>query len=136
MKKIIQLVSFLALAFVFGGVSANAQAPTTKVDADIPFDFVVGDKAFPAGKYVLRITPNSSGAQLLEVRNENREIVYRGLIAKNGDQNTSRSELKFDRIAGRAVLSGIVTAEDGYSVVSSDSARFVAGKRTSESTKN
>ena len=43
MKKIIQLVSFLGLALIFGGITANAQA-VTKVDAKIPFDFVVGDR--------------------------------------------------------------------------------------------
>ena len=37
MKKIIQFVSFLTFALILGGVTANAQSATTKVDADIPF---------------------------------------------------------------------------------------------------
>ena len=136
MKKIIQFVSFLSFALILSGATANAQSATTKVDADIPFDFVVGDRAMPAGKYVLRISPNTTGARVLEVRAENNEVVFTGLIATSGERNSSRSELKFDRIGGQAVLSRIVTNENGYTIGTSDNTRLIAGKRKAESANN
>ena len=136
MKNIIRLVSFLSFALLLGGVTANAQSSTTKVDADIPFDFVVGDRSMPAGKYVLRISPNSTTVKVLEVRDKDNEIVYSGLITTSGDRNSSRTELKFDRIAGQAVLAGIVTAQNGYEVGTSESVKLIAGKRKTEAVTN
>ena len=49
MKKIIQIVSFLALVFVMAGADVQAQR-TTKIDATIPYDFAIGDDQFEAGK--------------------------------------------------------------------------------------
>lgn len=134
MRKIIQVVSFLGLALILGGASANAQGSTTNVDANIPFDFVVGNKSLSAGSYVLRISTSLSGAQLLEVRNDKNDTVYTGLLSLKGDRNRSASELKFDRVAGRAVLSRIITADAGYSVATGENARLIASKRKNRDT--
>ncbi len=45
MKKNIQSISFIGLAFIFGGVTANAQLLGTTLIADIPFDFTIGNKS-------------------------------------------------------------------------------------------
>ena len=125
MKKIIQLVSLLGLALIFGGVTANAQA-VTNVDAKIPFDFVVGDKTLPAGNYVLRITNTPSSAQRLEIRDSAQDTLHTVLMFTNGDRNKVRAELIFDRVFGKAVLTKIITAEVGYSLPRSESAKLVA----------
>jgi len=125
MKKIIQLVSFLGLALTLGGVSANAQA-VTNVDAKIPFDFVVGDKTLPSGTYVLRIISTPSSSQRLEIRDSEQDILHTVLMFTNGDRNQERAELTFDRVSGKAVLTKIVTAEAGYSLPRSESAKLVA----------
>lgn len=136
MKKIIQLVSFLGLALIFGGVTANAQA-VTKVDAKIPFDFVVGDRSLPAGDYVVRITDTSSGSQVLEIRDSNREILFTALMQENGDRTKQRAELIFDRTSGNAVLAKIVTTDAGYSVSKAESAnRIASGGKTSTAVRN
>ena len=62
MKKLIQIVSFIALVFVIAGADLHAQR-TTKIDASIPYDFAIGDEQFEAGKYVMRVTRSTSGAQ-------------------------------------------------------------------------
>jgi len=49
LKAITMLVSIIALAFMTAVVS-NAQSRSTKLRANIPFDFVVGDKVFKAFK--------------------------------------------------------------------------------------
>jgi len=115
MKKIIQTVSFLALAFIFGGVTANAQT-STKIDANVSFDFIVGDQYLSAGEYVIRVSPSAGGVKNVEVRSKSGEIVFMGLVLPNGDTGRGRSELVFDRTEGRAVLTKILTEGAGYSV--------------------
>lgn len=126
MRKFIQTVSFLGLALILGGLSANAQSSTTKLDADVPFDFVVGNKTFSSGKYVLRISKAPTGVQLLDVRNAEGEILYLGLLSTNGERNPNAAELKFDRTSGQAVLARIVTADGGYSVAKESSGKLIA----------
>ena len=60
MHKLIRLFSILSFAVIFGGVAANAQS-VTKVEADIPFAFSVGDTGLAAGKYEIRVTSSSAG---------------------------------------------------------------------------
>lgn len=129
MKRFIQAVSFLGLAFVFGGVSANAQSNVTRVDANIPFDFMVGDKQFSAGKYVLRITQTTVGAKGLEILNENREMVYNGFLINNGDRAKDAAELNFDRSNGVASLARIITENGGYSMPESGRATQIASRK-------
>ena len=125
MKKIIQLVSFLGLALIFGGITANAQA-VTKVDAKIPFDFVVGNRSLPAGDYVVRITDTSSGSQVLEIRDSKREVLFTALMQENGDRTKQRAELIFDRTSGNAVLAKIVTMDAGYNVAQVEAGTRIA----------
>ena len=132
MRKVIQFISFLGLVLVFGGVSANAQR-VTNVDANVPFDFVIGDRSLPAGEYVLRIVSTPGGAQRLEVSNQDREVVYKALMMTNGDRNKFRSELVFDRSSGQAVLAKILTEDVGYSLPQPRSEKLIARGRGSSS---
>ena len=75
MKRIIQIVSFLAFAVAFANVEANAQAFGKRFEADVSFDFVIGEEVFPAGKYYLRVAGNPNGPGFLEVRDAERDIV-------------------------------------------------------------
>ena len=120
MKTIIQTVSFLALALVFGGITASAQN-TTRIDANVPFDFIMGDHYFSAGEYVIRVIGVSSGGpRQVELRSKVGEIVYTALVMPNGDRGDGRSELVFDRTGDRAVLTKILTESSGYSVPAVD----------------
>ena len=125
MKKIIQTVSFLALAFVFGGITASAQS-ATKIDAKVPFDFIVGDRYFAAGEYVIRIGSSPAGAKQVEVRDKAGEAVYTLLAFDNGDTGRGRSELVFDRTDGKAVLTKILTEDAGYNVPVVDASKLGA----------
>jgi hypothetical protein len=59
LRAVTMLVSIIALAFATA-VASNAQARARKIKADIPFDFVVGDKTLAAGEYLLgQITSGS-----------------------------------------------------------------------------
>jgi hypothetical protein len=125
MKKFIQAASFLALALVFGSVAANAQS-ATKIDANVPFDFVIGNQYLKAGQYVIRIAGTPSGAKHVELRDKEGNIVYNALAVTNGDRGEGRSELVFDRTDGRTVLTKILTEDVGYSVPAADISKLVA----------
>lgn len=127
MKKVILTLSFLSLALAFVFTSANAQL-ATKIDADIPFDFVVGDKAFAAGKYVIRLRRTPSGAEQLEMRDSNNRVVYEAFAMPNGDPADKKPELIFDRSAGQAVLAKIRTEDKGFSVAVEKPATVIAAK--------
>jgi hypothetical protein len=49
--------AFLILAVLLAATAVRAQE--TKVRANIPFDFIVGDRAYPAGQYSLNSLPGN-----------------------------------------------------------------------------
>ena len=115
MKKFIYTVSFLAVMLIFGGTSASAQL-VTRIDANIPFDFAIGGETFEAGKYVMRIRKNNTGAEKLEVRDAKNRVVYEAFMLQNGDSTLKDPELIFDRIGGQAVLAKIRLENMGLGV--------------------
>ena len=132
MKKVIYIVSFLVMVLAFGGVAANAQS-ATKIDANIPFDFVVGDKVLSAGKYVIRLRRAPSGAQAMEVRNSDNKVVYDAFALENGDRGKDKAELVFDKSNGQATLAKIRTEGKGFTVPVEKSADVIAAKERKKS---
>ena len=135
MKKFIYTVSFLAVMLIFGGTSASAQL-VTKIDANIPFDFAIGGETFGAGKYVMRIRRNNTGAEQLEVRHAKNRVVYEAFMLQNGDATLKEPELIFDRIGGQAVLAkirlenmglGIPTDKDANLTLASKERKRIGG---------
>ncbi len=130
MKKFIQRLSFIAfvLVLVLGGVAASAQGGRN-FDANIPFDFSIGSKTLPAGKYIIRLAGDANGPGYLEVRSEKREIVYSGLAAPNGERLTDSAELRFAQVSGQAELAMIVSERSGHSISGSRRAKLVAASK-------
>ena len=137
MKKFIRAVSFLGLALIFGNTATNAQSNVTRVDADIPFDFVVGDEQISAGKYVMRISSSSAGAKIVTIVNADRELVATVLVSHNGDRSKTSAELVFDRSAGVPVLAKIITDNGGYSMpTSAETTQLTSLKKAANDTVN
>jgi hypothetical protein len=65
LKNFTMLALVVGLALATALVSANAQS-TSIVRANIPFDFIVGDKTLPAGKYT--VNSAASDGQALNIR--------------------------------------------------------------------
>lgn len=131
MKKIIQIVSFLALVFVMAGADVNAQG-LTKIDANIPYDFAIGDQQFEAGKYVLRIRRVAGGSSLAELRDSRHRIVYEGFVLDSGNTGNGKANLVFDRSSSMARLTQIRTGEKGFAInesAGSDRVTNVASKK-------
>ena len=115
MKKIIQIVSFLALVFVIAGADIHAQR-TTRIDASIPYDFAIGDEQFEAGKYVMRVTRSTSGASVAQLRDSKYRVVYEGFLLDSGDTGNGKANLVFDRGGSIARLTQIRTGDKGFSI--------------------
>jgi hypothetical protein len=65
LKGFSMLVLIMALALATAAANANAQT-SNKVVADIPFEFSVGYKTMPAGKYAVRAANNQGNALMIQ----------------------------------------------------------------------
>src|SRR5580765_1913115 len=102
--------AFLGLGLLLAVSAAQAQEP--RVKANIPFDFVVGDRVMPAGEYQVNEMGASGGviAILSDDRKAN-ALVLTSACETSGRSNSSK--LVFHAIGGRYFLSQVWT--QGYS---------------------
>ena len=114
MKKFIYTVSFMAIALA-ASTTASAQS-ATRIDADIPFAFAVGDEVLESGKYVMRLRKNASGADSLEIRDAKNRVVYEAFALQNGDSSLKNANLVFENIDGQRVLAKIRLSNKGFAV--------------------
>jgi hypothetical protein len=115
MHKLIRLFSILSLAVVFGAVSANAQT-ITKVDADIPFAFTVGNTGLAAGKYNIKVVSNTAGTATVRISQKDGSGSWTTLGLINGDVATGSAALVFDRYGDERVLRQIATSNNAVAI--------------------
>ena len=115
MKKFIYAISFLAIALTLGSPSAAAQT-ATRIEADIPFAFAVGDEVLESGKYVMRLRRASGDAETLEIRDAKNRIVYEAFVLQNGDVSLNEAKLLFNNVDGQRVLANIRLQNKGFNV--------------------
>jgi len=80
-----------------------ARAQQTGIKADVPFDFVAGDRAYPAGEYILSEALSNSGV----IRIENVQEVSGAFAPTNPCSKAMPSKdtkLVFHRMGGRYFL--------------------------------
>jgi hypothetical protein len=100
---------FILFALTVILIVPAARAQQKGVKADVPFDFIVGDRAYPAGEYILRAALNSGGI----IRIENVQEVSAVFAPSNSCENSKAStetKLVFHRMAGRYFLYQVWTA--------------------------
>jgi len=89
---------------MFFVASAHAQYESTRMSANIPFEFTVGSTALPAGQYEFVRT----GDNIYLVRDENGRSLFTLASAPiDGDRRSGTSSLKFVTVNGRHFLSQI-----------------------------
>jgi len=94
----------LALMLVSTG-AALAQLASSRITAQVPFGFVVGDKAVPAGEWTVSSGPMSGG---LLIQNRDASIGLLSLPQKDESKKPAGScALVFHRYNNRYFLSGI-----------------------------
>ncbi len=113
MKKQALTVLSMASLFVLLAVgSAYADTNTAKIRADIPFDFIVGNKTHPAGSYAVEYT-NPQGVFLIHIgEDETRRIVLwsNTVPAQSIEENSPK--LLFNRYGDQYFLAQVCTGRD------------------------
>jgi hypothetical protein len=105
MKNLRSVLFVLAVLLL----ASTTQAQQNAVKADVPFDFTVGDRAYPAGEYTLRAALQDAGIMRLD----NTQEPLAGFIPSNSCSSAEPSKetkLVFHRIGNRYFLYQIWTA--------------------------
>jgi hypothetical protein len=100
------LVSLIAGLLVWGSF-ATAQSNFTLTNgavADVPFDFTVGNQAFPSGQYVVQVDFEK---QVVVIRNDDRKV--RIFLSKNDErrQASPKTQLVFHHIGDHFFLNAV-----------------------------
>lgn len=131
MKRLIQICSVLCLVMAFSFISANAQT-TTKLKADVPFDFNAGGKQYKAGRYNLRISGARTGA-VIHIMDPENKVLDTMLASVSSNTADGESVLVFNNYEGERFLSGIATGEGSIKIARSNTERQIAsGKKRAE----
>jgi hypothetical protein len=105
-RQAFSLISLLSLLLVAG----SAIAQTVHVRANIPFNFAVGSKTFPAGTYdVGTIDHHDSKVLLLQARDGNASMMLNSNAAENLTP-ADKTKLVFNQYGNRYFLSQIWVA--------------------------
>jgi hypothetical protein len=105
-KHIAWLLPILLAIFALTPVSTNAQSPNG-VRADVPFDFIVGDKTFAAGRIIVNgQTGTATGPLSISNRDRNEHVLRMATpVMKN---NTSeQAKLVFHKYGAQYFLAEV-----------------------------
>jgi hypothetical protein len=89
-------------------LATAAQAQTTNVKASIPFDFVVGDHAYPAGEYTVKSMNQSSAAIRIDNADESKKGITLSSVCQKR-QRATQTTLVFQRMGNNYFLYQIWT---------------------------
>jgi hypothetical protein len=109
LKGVTMLASIVALAFVTALVS-NAQTRTHQVRANVPFDFVVGDKTLAAGNYTVATISNNSADAISVRSSDSRQKAIRLTNAISENAKTKNARLIFHRYGNTYFLAQVWAA--------------------------
>lgn len=106
--QLISKLLILVLLTAAGVIRANAQAlEVGTIEADVPFAFTVGQKAFPAGKYTLKRADDTTPG-VLEIRNDKgRGTIFFEAQTTEANEYPRETNLVFDKIGDQYFLSEI-----------------------------
>lgn len=108
-KGVTMLMAIIALAFVTALVS-NAQTRPRQVRANVPFDFVVGEKTLAAGSYTVgTISRNSADAVLIRSSDGSQKAI-RLTNSISDNANIKHARLVFHRYGNTYYLAQVWTA--------------------------
>ena len=114
MRAIITSFIVLSFALVFGASISYAQGVGLRVDADIPFDFSIGDKSFAAGKYELSVIRLYGPVHSVRMRDEAGKVICNAVAIQNGSTQPKGSDMLFAVLDGEHVLDKIRTPDFGF----------------------
>ena len=107
-EYVVRGLIMIGLLTGMGGHRASAQIDSDEtIDADIPFDFVVNDQTFTAGKYTLKVSDDTNlNVFLLRSRN-GRKSAFIQTQDVQSEQTPHKTQLVFNKIGDTYFLSQI-----------------------------
>ena len=100
--KRIAAIALLAIAnFAMAGTSF---AQSKGVQADVPFDFTVGNQLLPAGAYTIK----TESAGLIAIKNNGKPIAVFTLVDRDGAKAPNGGKLMFHKYGDQYFLSEIL----------------------------
>ncbi|HEV7475346.1 MAG TPA: hypothetical protein VGN90_14930 [Pyrinomonadaceae bacterium] len=129
LKGFTMLALLVAIALVNAAATVNAQS-SNKVVADIPFEFSVGYKTMPAGKYLVQSLASPSNGLLIQSADAKSSAV-RLSDATIATKNNSQARLVFHRYGERYFLAQVWSgAEAGRQLLKSHEERAIEQELT------
>jgi hypothetical protein len=118
--------SFLGLAsvLVLSLAATSAFADSRAIQADIPFDFVVGDQTLPAGTYIVK-PANMTRTLLFENRAAGVSALVMAYPAESSNRWLDGGKLGFNRYADRYFLAKVARGGDIHTLPKSKLEREV-----------
>lgn len=111
-KGFAMLLVVVALAFVTAVASANGQS--IKVRANVPFDFMVGDKTLPAGGYTVGSITASGDCLSFRALATNDQAVR---LTMSASGKADHAKLVFHKYGERYFLAEVWSSEDAGRVL-------------------
>src|SRR5262245_15088782 len=131
-KPILNLVTTLTL--ILGLSIAGFSGITTRVTADVPFDFMVGNKKFSPGKYVIG---RGTSAQTLTIRDAENKDSAVFLVQNASPRTDAKAMFVFNRYGDQYFLSQVWDGSESGSVLAKSKTARKAAKSTRDTiTKN
>jgi hypothetical protein len=103
-RQALSLISLLSLLLMAG----SAIAQTIHVRSNVPFNFSVGNKSFPAGAYDIGTISSDSRVLLLQARDSKSSMMV-GSNAAEASKSADRTKLVFNRYRDQYFLAEIWT---------------------------
>ncbi len=105
MKKQISNALLGLLAAVVLAAGVRAQTVNAAVRINVPFDFVVGQKQMPAGKYTVRRVKSDAEQALVIQREDGRAAAL--VLTTTGDAGPRSASLAFRQVGERYFLAAV-----------------------------
>jgi hypothetical protein len=102
--KNFRVVSLLVAALVMGSV---VQAQQTRVQANVPFNFLIGDNVYPAGEYIIGKTSNGTSTLRVDYAGEATALVFANTCSSLNP--SEKTKLVFHRVGDTYFLYQIWT---------------------------
>lgn len=109
-KQALRIVSLFALLFTLATVGASAQTAQQRVVVNVPFEFAVGQKTFPAGEYdIKRVTHNSEKTLLIRSTDGRKSEMIITHTAEAETAQAQQTQVSFHRYGDKYFLFQIRT---------------------------
>jgi len=128
-KQILSIVATLTLIIPMAIIGfAGLRA---RVSADVPFNFIIGDKEFKAGKYTIGRVPAMGTSETLILRSADNTEAFNFNVNNVYGKGEPRAKLVFNRYGNQYFLAQVFDgqSEQGSALLKSKAEREAAKKR-------